>query len=416
MSLSTFFPSVTEGWDRLLAGPLCDFMDPFAGWLADQGYAHSTARRKLRAAGLLSRWLQDRSLGLAAIDEALLEQFGNELSSTCKDPARIQVDVRQLLEWLQTIAQAISITVDSPATDPEVQTLQHYECFLRQQCGASHHTVQAYLSTLRQFFHSDLEFRPGELDTISLQDINRFIIQASHTRGSATIHVFVAALRSFMRYLYQTGVQKTDLSVSIRGVKRFQLTHLPKGLEPQQVEAVLNSCDRTTTTGRRDYAVLCLLAHIGLRACEIVRLTLDDIDWHSAQITVVGKGNQRAVLPLPHQAGEAVAAYLLDGRSNCTTRTLFVTRKAPVQGFQTSSPVVDIVRRALARAGITLPYRGAAHLLRHALATRMLHNGASLVEIGHILRHQSPDSTRLYAKVDLETLRPLARAWPGGAA
>ena len=145
------------------------------------------------------------------------------------------------------------------------------------------------------------------------------------------------------------------------------------------------------------------------------RLTLDDIDWSNGKITVAGKGGRHDVLPLPHQVGEALAAYLQGDRPICATRRVFVRRYAPVNGFQSSAAVGHIVRRAFVRAGIERSGRGAAHLLRHSLATGMLRNGASLEEIGQILRHRSPDSTRIYAKVDLDALRPLAPAWPGGA-
>ena len=180
------------------------------------------------------------------------------------------------------------------------------------------------------------------------------------------------------------------------------------------MESLLASCDRSTATGRRDRAVLLLLARLGLRGGEVAALTLDDLDWDKGLVTLSGKGQRREALPLPEEVGKALAAYLRDGRPACGTRRVFVRAIAPYRGFSSSMAICDIVRRALARAGIDAPLKG-AHLLRRCLACGMLSNGASLEEIGQILRHRHPETTQIYAKLDLEALRSLAPAWPGGA-
>jgi integrase len=175
----------------------------------------------------------------------------------------------------------------------------------------------------------------------------------------------------------------------------------------------LNQCDRRTAQGRRDYAILLLLARLGLRACEIVALTLDDIHWETAEITLRGKGGRLAQLPLPPDVGKALATYLHKDRPACSTRRLFIRLKAPRRGFANSIAVSTLVARALKRAGVESPHTG-AHLFRHTLATEMLRHGASLAEIAHLLRHQSFNTTTLYAKVDLVALRTLAQPWLGG--
>lgn len=276
-------------------------------------------------------------------------------------------------------------------------------------------TAKAYLSTVRAFLDGRFGSTPADPGSVGLRDINDFIVHSCRSRSPATTRVHAAALRSFTRYLYQSGTIPTDIAAAMAGVRTCRLSHLPGGPGADRVDAVLASCDRATVTGRRDYGVLLLLARLGLRACEVVRLTLDDIDWSNAVMTVAGKGGRHDFLPLPHEVGAALAAYLRDGRPGCATRRLFVRRHAPVRGFRSSSAIVNIVRDAFARAGVERPGRGACHLLRHSLATGMLRNGASLEEIGQILRHRSPDSTRIYAKVDLDALRTLAPAWPGGA-
>jgi len=293
--------------------------------------------------------------------------------------------------------------------------VQRYERFLIDERGARPRTVQTYVSTVRAFLGECFDSRRQDLGSVDCSHLNGFIRQSCRTQCPATTRVQVAALRSFARYLYRSGIVTADISDGMGRVSTYRLSSLPTALEPDQVEAMLGSCNRETATGRRDYSVLVLLAMLGLRSCEVVHLTLDDIDWSNGTIAVAGKGGRHDVLPLPHQVGDALAAYLQGGRPSCATRRVFVRRYPPFHGFRSSAAIGHIVRRAFARAGVERSGRGAAHLLRHSLATGMLRNGASLEEIGQILRHRSPDSTRIYAKVDLDALRPLAPTWPGGA-
>jgi len=189
------------------------------------------------------------------------------------------------------------------------------------------------------------------------------------------------------------------------------MTSIPKAISPESARRVLASCDRRRAVGRRDYAMLMLVARLGLRAGEVSSLTLDDIDWHAGTLTVHGKGAQEAPLPLLAPVGEAIAAYLTRGRPQCKSRRVFLRMHAPIRGFKTEKLVSTAVGRALARAGIDSPHRG-AHQFRHALASHMLRHGSSFAEIGEILRHKSPDTTRIYAKIDLTSLRALAPPWP----
>jgi site-specific recombinase XerD len=221
------------------------------------------------------------------------------------------------------------------------------------------------------------------------------------------------ALRTFLRYLQLRGEIAIDLAACVPTVANWRLSTLPKFLEPYQVQCILNHCDRHTPQGQRDYAILLLLARLGVRACEVVALTLDDVNWNVAEITIQGKGPRRAKLPLPHDVGEALALYLKQGRPSCNSRRVFIRLRAPLQGFANSIAISTLVARALKRAGVESPCTG-AHLFRHTLATQMLQQGASLEEISQLLRHQSFNTTTLYAKVDLTALRPLAQPWPGG--
>jgi site-specific recombinase XerD len=224
----------------------------------------------------------------------------------------------------------------------------------------------------------------------------------------------VTSLRSFFRFLRQRGHLTTDLASAVPSVANWRLSHLPKSLAPEQVENLLASCDQSKTKGQRDYTILLLLARLGLRAGEVVAMTLDDLDWETGTLLVRGKGNRQERLPLPQDVGSAVVDYLRHGRPRCATRRLFVRLKAPLCGFSSSVAVGDVVRRALARSGLDPTFKG-THLFRHSLATRMLRGGASLGEIGDVLRHCRPETTQIYAKVDLGALRSLAPPWPGGA-
>jgi integrase/recombinase XerD len=190
---------------------------------------------------------------------------------------------------------------------------------------------------------------------------------------------------------------------------------IPKAIAAEHAQRAIDSCDRSTVIGRRDRAVLLLLARLGLRACEIIRLALDDVDWDQAQLRIRGKGGRQSLLPLPADVGAAIAAYLQHGRPTCEDRHLFLRSMAPIRGLlEGSDGVGSIVRYALERAKVEAPHRG-SHQFRHALAAHMLRQGASLREIGQVLRHRSPQTTSIYAKVDLAALRTLVMAWPGGA-
>jgi site-specific recombinase XerD len=221
------------------------------------------------------------------------------------------------------------------------------------------------------------------------------------------------ALRSFLRYARYLGEVTLDLAAAVPIVANWSMTSIPRAISADHVRRLLASIDRHTALGRRDYAVLLLLARLGLRASEVAFLELDDIDWKTGRLAVRSKGAQRLELPLPTEVGKAIVAYLRHGRPLSTSRRVFLRAKAPIRGFQGPSGVGSIVRHSLKRAGINAPTTG-AHQFRHGLATEMLRQGASLGEIGELLGHRHPQTTMIYSKVDLKALRTLALPWPGG--
>jgi integrase len=221
-------------------------------------------------------------------------------------------------------------------------------------------------------------------------------------------------LRSFLSFLFQKGRIAMNLAAAVPSVPRQHLAELPRYLEAREVEKVLGSCDRRRKIGKRDYAILLLLARLGLRANEVVQLTLDDIDWRAGELLIRGKGARVDRLPLLQDVGQALADYLKNARPVCSSRRMFIQCRAPLEGFARPGCVSSLVREALQRVQLC-PHNRGAHVLRHSLATGMLRNGASLAQIGQVLRHQLPQSTEIYAKVDFNALRALALPWPGGA-
>jgi site-specific recombinase XerD len=222
------------------------------------------------------------------------------------------------------------------------------------------------------------------------------------------------ALRSFLRYLHHKGLNPIALAGCVPSIRRWKFANLPTYLSAAQVQAVLDGCNRATAVGRRDYAILMMLAKLGLRASEVATLTLDDVDWRSGDMLIHAKGRQRARMPIPPDVGAAVTAYLRDGRPKSSCRRLFLRTLAPNVGFASGCAITMIAKSAFDRAGIRGYARQGAHLFRHSLATELLRSGATLSQIGQLLRHESHDTTRIYAKVDIEALRTLSLPWLGG--
>jgi len=255
---------------------------------------------------------------------------------------------------------------------------------------------------------------PIRLARLNAGDVVRFVQRQAPRLHLKRAKLLTTALRSFLRYARYRGEVALDLAAAVPIVANWSMSSIPRAIGAEQIRQLLASIDRRTAIGRRDYAILLLLARLGLRSGEVAFLELDDIDWDAGQVSVRGKGGQRTGLPLPADAGAAIAAYLHHGRPPSTSRRVFLRSKAPVRGFLSQCAIGSIIRHSLQRAGIQAPTTG-AHQFRHALATQMLRGGASLSEIGEVLRHRSLQTTTIYAKVDLNALRPLALPWPGGA-
>ena len=412
MSIELFYPH-PESQQRLRDGPLAYDIDAFAAWLAVEGYASPTAKKKLQFAADLSRWLESHQLAVKDLDRERVEAFQAAADSRRRRHGD-NATARQLLDLLRESGR-IPLSRSAPPDNPIERIARCYERFLLDERGVQPTTVANYLPTVRAFLADRFQTREIALENLSVQDANQFILREARRLSRSRTKLVGTILRSFLRHLYQRGAIAADLASAIPPVVTWRLAGLPKALQPQEVESILSGCDRSTLAGRRDYAILLLLARLGLRGGEAAALTLDDFDWDAGIVTVSGKGQRSEPLPLPSEVGEAVADYLRNGRpTGCPTRRVFVRLAAPHRGFASTAAIDDVVRRALARARLDPPFKG-AHLLRHSLATGMLRNGATLEDIGQILRHHHPETTQIYAKLDLEALRTVAPAWPGGA-
>ena len=397
---------------RVQAGPLGPHLDGFAALLREQGYANWTVQYRVRVVTQLGQWLE-RNRGV--VDDRNEQTIVRFLRGHGRRGGVRHGDVAALDQCLSglrangVIRSPVLVVVRSERARIEAGYVQ----YLSQERALQAVTQQNYLGLVRGFLDARFGRRRADWSRLTSPDIADFLRRYAGTARCVRAKLMVTALRSFFRFLHVQGHVATNLAVAVPAVAGWRLAGIPRSLESHQVERLLHGCDRTTAVGRRDHALLLVLARLGLRAGEIVRMTLEDIDWEAGVLTVRGKGAREDRLPIPGDVGQALASYLRQARPRCTTRRVFVRTRAPLCGFANSVAVSTIVRRALERVGIESPCKG-AHLLRHSLATRMLGRNASLAEIGEVLRHRSPNTTQIYTKVDLLALRALAMPWPGG--
>jgi len=392
-------------------GPLGSHVDGFVGWLSGQGYARDTVQLCVAVFSALGRWFQRRKLGAWDASAELVQRFLHRATNTGGVRRHERAALKHILDYLRRIGIAARDNA-SPEPTPLECVVEQFRRYLLRDRALAEATLQGYCAPVRLFLCACFGTGQVECDRLSVKDVHEFVLHHARNRTPKSIQLMLTALRSFLRFLYLRGLISVPLAEHVPSVACWCQTEPPKWLPDEDIERVLNGCNRHSATGQRDYAILLLLARLGLRAGEILSLELDDIRWETAEVRVRGKGPQRKRFPLPEDVGAAIAAYLKNVRSRCDSRRLFLRAKAPYRGLGHASTVDTIVSRALARAGLDPPMKG-AHLFRHSLATHMLRNGATLTEIGQILHHTNPDTTSIYAKVDIDGLRGLAMPWPG---
>ena len=406
--------SSVPGEKHIQGNPLEFHLRMFAAALQEAGYRDRTMCLKLRLLADLGHWLTRTGQSFASrLGEQLLETFVKHKQRTQQMHGGDSKTLQQFLAHLRKQG-VVSDRKLIPDESPLAVILCSYEQHLLLGRKLSSATIFNYLSFARRFLVERFSNGPLLFKEIETSDISDFVLRRG-TMGVGTAQIMTTAFRSFFRYLFQKGELQADLAACVPAVADWRLSTVPKYVTPEEVEQVLKACNRNTAIGRRDYAVLLLVARLGLRAGEIVAFQLEDINWRAGEILVRGKGLLHDRMPLPPDVGQALASYLRRDRPACRTRRVFICTKAPRRGFANPSTLSTIVRRALARADLHPPLKG-AHLLRHSLATSMLRSGATMSEIAEILRHRALNTTEIYAKVDFQGLRSLAHPWPMGGA
>ena len=399
---------------RAPEGPLAVHIAPFAQSRSVQGYARSSIHRQVLLAAGLSQWLQQQRVALRHVTSEHLSQYLRYRARRVRVCEGDAAALRHLLDFL--CREGVIPAEKNAALRPTAAEgcAREYAQYLRDARALARATIVNYVSFIRGFLTDSFAAGPVRLARLSASDVVRFVQQQAPQLHLKRAKLLTTALRSFLRYARYRGEVALDLAAAVPIVANWSISSIPRAIGASQVRQLLASIDRHTAIGRRDYAIVLLLARLGLRSGEVAFLKLDDLDWNVGQVSVRGKRDQRTALPLPADVGAAIAAYLRDGRPRCTSRRVFLRSKAPIRGFLGQCAVGSIVRHALQRAGIQAPTKG-AHQFRHALATHLLRHGASLTEIGEVLRHRNLQTTTIYAKVDLTALRTLALPWPGGA-
>lgn len=384
-------------------GPLAPCVGGYRDWLLGRGYTPSSVVHALVALGHLGRWMEDEGIGIEQLDSAAVGAFvGTQVRVRGRLPLP---SVKPLLEYLQETGRAAAETVGTAA--PGDGLLDGYREWLLHERRLAPSTVRGRERIARQFLAGRTPTCDGTDRAITAAEVTAFLVRESARLSPGSMGAVSSRLRSMLRYLSVRGLADPGLADAVPRIASWRETMLPRFPAPAAVDALLGSCDRSTVVGARDFAVLMLLARLGLRAIEISRLELSDVDWRAGEIELDGKAHRRGRLPLPAEVGEALVAYLrVRGRAH---QRLFMTVTAPARPLEPTG-VRSLVRHAYLRAGLE-PV--GAHQLRHALASDLLRSGASLVAIGQVLRHQDLQSTAIYAKVDLERLRTVAAPWPG---
>ena len=394
-------------------GPLVPYIASFSKWAIGQGYARCSLQQRVRIAAGFSRWLADESVRLRSVSSRHSAQYLRYRARRQRIYEGDATALGQLLDFLRDQGAIPVEKVRGGRLSPAERCAQAFEWYLREERALATATIVNYMRFVREFLKDRFGSGPAMLSRLRAGDVVQFVQRRAPRLHLKTAKLLTTALRSFLQYGRYRGDIRLDLAAAVPLVANWSMSSVPRGIAPDQVRRLLARINRRTAVGRRDYAILLLLARLGLRSGEVVFLELDDINWKDGSFSVRGKGGRRFQLPLPADVGEAIVAYVRHGRPTSNSRRVFLRAKAPFRGFLGPSAVGSIVRHALLRAGIDAPTTG-AHQFRHGLATEMLRHGASLREIGELLGHRSPETTKIYTKVDLDALRTLALPWPGG--
>ena len=397
---------------RLRAGPAADYVDAFADWLHHRDYKPTTIEPALRALAGWTDWM--RGAGFSGRDllagyQACKAALDRERRRRRRYRAASKYSLVVARLFIRFLQERDVIPRPAAPLSPIVRwpVLGEFHFWMREHRGLAESSLDTYECVLVDMIAA----LGDEPRAYTAETVRAFVLERARPHGIQRAKSIVVAVRAFLRFLGASGRRPTGLEYAIPGFASWQLASVPRYIEPDEVERVVDACDRGDSLGMRDRAVVLLLARLALRASEVAQLRYSDIDWRSGRIAVCGKSHRREWLPLPQEVGDAILLYLRRGRPPLKAPAVFTTVVAPFRPL-TRAGVTHIVRSALRRAGIKAPING-AHVLRHSAATAMLRQGASLAGVGAVLRHRSPRTTAHYAKVDFGLLSEIARPWPG---
>jgi len=394
-----------------LDGPLLPYGPGFEAALTGQGYSADSIGRHMRLMVHLSRWLADQHLAAGDLTAGCARRFLRFRQAQGHRHPASMAGMAPLLDYLGSAGAVPS--AEPQDAGPADALIAQYRRYLLQERGLSpQSSVPRYADVARRFVAHVTAGMPGELQGLTAAAVTGFVLSVSQRRSVGEAKAVSTCLRSFLRYLEIEGLTRPGLLAAVPSIAGWELTGLPRAISAADVGRLLGSCDRRRPAGCRDFAILTVLARLGLRAGEVAALCLGDIDWRAGELAVHGKAGRHDRLPLTHEVGEAIAGWLLDGRPCCASAAVFTRVLAPYRGLSDRA-VSGVVRQACIRAG--LPPMGSRRL-RHTVATQTLRAGGTLTEVAQLLRQRSLAATSLYAKVDRRALSAVARPWPGGAA
>ena len=387
------------------------YIESFEARLRERNYKSGTIKIYRVLIRRLATVMESHDLAPSCLSPERAAELVRGEERKANEPHKCANIARRFTEHLIDIGVA---SAPSPAPRQIArERLRHdYEDYLRRQRGLSERTIYDSWRFADRFL--DYRFGDNDIDlgATSASDVIAFLQLLIPKKTPFRDKTPAPRLRNFFRYLFKCGLTSSNLALCVPSVARRYNARLPRYLTLDQVEAVLAAVRTNPKHGRRDYAMMLLLARLGLRAPEVIAIQLGDIDWRAGELLVRGKGKRHDRVPIPPDVGEALTAYIRHDRVS-TSRSLFVSLHAPHGPFKDGGVLNDILKGAFAATGVTPPhpYVG-SHVLRHSLATNMVRKGASLAEVSEMLRHRSRASTMIYAKLDIDGLRSIARSWP----
>jgi integrase/recombinase XerD len=392
-----------------VSGPLAGYAAGFCEELSTLGYSARSAAGHLQLMAHMSRWLAEIGLAPGELTVPQVQQFVQRRRDGSGVHRNLTLrGMQPLLDYLRRIG-VIAAVEPAAASSGRDAVIEQFTGYLLGERGLAASTIGNYRAVAERFL-AGCRWESGALVGVSSESVNSFVLGEATGRSSGSLNTVATGLRALLRFLYARHHIAAPLVDAVPVAPSWRDRGVARAITADEMARMLAGCDRRTSTGRRDFAILTVLARLGLRRGEVAALSVDDINWHTGELVVTGKGNHRELLPLPVDVGEAIAAYCRDGRRNGGCRTLFLSSLAPGDGLSPSG-IGQVVARASQRAGLAVI---GAHRLRHTAATGMRAAGAPLFEIGQALRHRHVASTALYARDDLAALRVVARPWPGG--